>query len=298
MFRRLAPLVAFLAGRSLVAPLVALSLLACEPAALPAPHVSEPVAIPTVSAPPTAERKFGARTFRVGERWSVRTWAEGLADDGGGATQSSRYDALLHVTVLSVVGGGASGAAPARLEVRFEKSLRAYQHEPKPTDLHGKTYVLDASTETVRDASGAEASANESELVRDAYPDVGTSSRIEQALPDGLLTPGMDAPGLAEAVLRSLHPRAWTFNHGRATFKEVDGEEAVFAIALDTTSARGLHLDVSGEARFRVADRQQTRLVLRGSYEKTEPPEVQGQFSIERYFTAAVSAAPAPSSGR
>ncbi|MCA9591004.1 MAG: hypothetical protein KC657_37155 [Myxococcales bacterium] len=281
-----------------VVSVAALPLLACEPAALPAPRASEPVVIPTVTAPASSEQKFGARVFRVGERWSVRTLAEGLADDGGGATQSSEYEALLHVTVLSVVGGGATGAAPSRLELHFEKSTRAYQHVPKPTDLHGKTYVVDATSEVVRDTSGAEVGEVERELVRDAYPDVGTSSRVEQALPDGTLTPGSDAPGLAEAVLRSLHPRAWTFNRGRATFKEIDGGEAVFEISLDTTSARGLHLDVSGEARFRLADRQQTRLVLRGSYEKTEPPEVQGQFSIERYFTGAVSAAPAPSSDR
>lgn len=102
---------------------------------------------------------------------------------------------------------------------------------------------------------------------------------------------------LAAALLRAIHPRAWSLQAGTATLARVAADSAVFDVTLDAASESGLHLEVSGEARVRLTDAQLVELALDGRYETVagagaaEPP---GTFSLRRTVTSD----PAPRSDR
>lgn len=265
--------------------LIILLVCACEPPPV-APEPAAPRVVPVVEAPRvTAPARFGEARSRVGDRWTVRTRATSRTHigDSGVGPQLTEYVSALEVRVLAVAGGGEVGPAPTKLALYFLQNERTQQGALAPTALHGRRYVLDAAVDGVRDEQGAEVSADERDQVLDVFPDVGTSARLEQALPGGDLVAGQVAPGLPEAALRSLHPRAWSFEAGRATVARVDGADAELEVTLSGRSQRGLHVTLSGVVRARLSDRRLVRLRLRGPFEGRDAMgESRGEIVIER----------------
>jgi hypothetical protein len=138
----------------------------------------------------------------------------------------------------------------------------------------------------VRDASGATPSAEESERVLDVLPDIGTRTQVDQVLPDAAMAIGEARHELAGAVLRVIHPRAWTLNEGTAVLARTDGEDAVFTLGIDATGSNGLRMVVKGEAKVRLRDAHLTQIALDGSYDLAKGSASDpGTFSLRRTVT-------------
>jgi hypothetical protein len=232
--------------------------------------------------------RFGHPPAAVGMAWTVELRATSRSADGpinpsGGGEQVSVYESTYRVDVLEV-----AGPAPSRVKLRFLRNVHFYQESPLPTAIDGKEYIVDARAPHVRDATGAAVPTAESERVLDIFPDLGTRARIDEVLPDEALAIGARRDELAGAILRVIHPRAWTLRAGTATLVRVEGAHAVFEISLDAASESGLRLEVHGEARVRREDARLSELVLRGGYEpkdrgSTDPP---GSFEMRRTVTS------------
>jgi hypothetical protein len=232
---------------------------------------------------------FGHPLPVPGTAWTVKVGASSESSDAQGGEQTSTYHSEYRVEILAV-----DGPAPSRVGLRFLRNAYIYGEREAPTAIQGKEYVVDARAPHVREAGGgAAAPESEAQRVLDVFPDLGTRTRIDEVLPDEAMRIGDARDDLAGALLRVIHPRAWSLKHGTATLARVVGEAAVFDVTLDATSESGLHLEVSGEAHVRLRDAQLVELVLDGRYESvnsggtasssTEPP---GTFSLRRTVTS------------
>ena len=200
-----------------------------------------------------------------------------------GGEQLSLYESRYRVEVLAV-----AGFAPSRVKVRFLRNVRTYQERPVPTAIDGKEYIVDARAPHVRDSGDAAAPPLDTERVLDIFADLGTRARIDEVLPDIPLPIGARHDDLAGAILRVIHPRAWTLRAGTATLARVEGEHAGFKISLDAASENGVRMVVAGEARVRLRDAQLSELVLQGRYEREGPgpAEPPGTFDLRRTVTS------------
>jgi hypothetical protein len=223
----------------------------------------------------------------------VTVHASSQSEDAQGGIQRSVYESDYRVEILAV-----DGPAPSRVRLRFLRNVYVYGDRGAATAIDGKEYVVDARAPHVRDAShGGAAPEAETQRVLDVFPDLGTRTRIDEVLPDEAMRIGDERDELAGAVLRVIHPRAWTLRAGSATLARVSGDSAVFEVSLDAASESGLHLEVSGEARVRLRDAQLVELALDGRYEtkpnagRSDPP---GTFSLRRSVSSEATSGQAP----
>jgi hypothetical protein len=224
--------------------------------------------------------------------WRVVVHASSRSDDPQGGEQVSTFESEIRVEVVAV-----DGPAPSRVRMRFLRNVQTYQGQEKPTVVDGKEYFVDARAPHVRDAANAPAPEAEAQRVLDVFPDLGTRTRVDEVLPDDAMRLGERRDDLAAAVLRVIHPRAWTLHAGTATLARVDGEHAVFTLTLDASSDGGLRMNVAGEARVGLRDAQLAELSLDGSYETKKDAgvaEAPGTFSLRRVVTSD----PSPRIGR
>ena len=240
--------------------------------------------------------RFGHPAAAVGTAWSVSVQASSRSSDpatAGVSEQLSTYDSEFRVEVLAV-----DGPAPSRVKLRFLRNIHTYQGAPTPTAIDGKEYVVDARAPHVRNATGPAtnnaAPEGETQRVLDVFSDLGTRTRIDEVLPDDTMSIGERRDELAGAVLRVIHPRAWTLRTGTATLARADGEHAVFVVSLDASSENGLRMELSGEAHVRLRDASLSDLSLDGRYELASGKEPPGHFTLRRRVTSD----PAPRSDR
>ena len=268
---------------------------ACSGAARPLVVTAPELDIPRLDggAPVALEDgiRFGHPLPTVGTAWTVSVHATSVAEE-----QVSTYISEYRVEILAV-----DGPAPSRVKLRFVRNVHSYQGHDTPTVIEGKEYVVDARAPHVRDATNAAAPEPETQRVLDVFPDLGTRTRIDEVLPDRAMHIGERRDELAAAILRVIHPRAWTLREGRATLVRLDGnsgDDAVFKVSIDASSESGLTMDVSGEAHVRLADAHLTDLSLDGRYVLTKTgtatPEPPGKFNLRRRITSEA----APRSGR
>ena len=227
--------------------------------------------------------RFGHPLPVVGATWTVVVHASSQSADPGGGEQLATYDSEYVVEVVAV-----DGPAPSRVKLRFSRNAHAYQGNPVPTVLEGKEYVVDARAPHVRDASGGAAPEDETQRVLDVFPDLGTRARIDEVLPDDAMHVGDRRDDLAAAILRVIHPRAWSLRAGGATLARVTGDEGVFDVSLDATSDTGLEMQLTGTAHVRTRDARLTQLDLDGPYVLKKPgtSEPPGTFSLRRRVTS------------
>lgn len=254
---------------------------AAEPPIAPGPETS--LEIPRLDAGgaasgPGSGVRFGRVAPGVGARWSVEVHAESRAPDPQGGEQISGYESSFAVEVLAV-----SGLAPTRVRLTFATNRHTYQGRATETVIHGKTYVVDAGGPRVTTEGGAAAPEDEATRVLDVFPDLGTRARVDQVLPDDAMTIGDRRDELAAAILRIIHPRAWTLGAGEASLARVDGDDAVFAVKLDASSETGLRMELAGDARVRLRDASLSRLALEGGFEA--PGGNAGRFTLRRVVT-------------
>ena len=204
--------------------------------------------------------------------------------DPSGDLQVTTYDSNVRVEVLAV-----DGPAPSRVRLRFLQNEESFQGSAKPTLVHHKEYVVDARAPHVRDAADVAAPEAEAQRVLDVFPDLGTRTRIDQLMPTEEMEIGERRDELAAALLRIVHPRAWTMLAGSATLVRIDGEHAVFEVSLDASSESGLHMVVSGEARIALATAELAELSLDGQYDPKKTsgtPEPGGKIRYRRRVTS------------
>ena len=241
---------------------------ACTPAASPpSSPVDVPLEVPPISADASANTKSsGVRFHRVpstvGSTWHVSVEAESHTEDPQGGEQLSTYRSEYDVAVLGVDGG-----APSRVKLAFQTNVYGYQYADKPTAVHGRSYIVDVEVPHVRDAQGAAPTEEETERVLDVFPDLGTRTRIDEMLPDDAMQIGERRDELAPAVLRVIHPRAWTLISGSASLAAADAELARFDVTLDASSQSRVHMKVTGGAWVRMRDARLVRLELDGTYD-------------------------------
>ena len=276
--------------RARIRALVAAALFgACAPSTSP-PAVEPVLDIPRLdggSAAPTAPAgvRFGRVPPAVGARWKVTVSARSASADPQGGLQRSEYVSSYIVEVL-----GTNGPAPSRVRLVFEKNVQRLQGRENPTAIDGKTYVVDATPASdgaggfaVRDGSGAPVTEEEQQRVLDVVPDLGTRTQVDQILPDSAMTIGDARDELAGAILRVIHPRAWTLNKGTAVLARTQAEDAVFALTIDATGSNGIRMVVSGEAKIRLRDARLVEIALDGTYDRAMGPGPDpGTFSLRR----------------
>lgn len=258
---------------------------ACTPAASPPPVVEPSLDVPRLDGGAAESPasgvgvRFGRLAPRVGARWAVSVEAKSTATDPQGGEQRSEYVSAYNVEILET-----NGPAPSRVRLAFERNVQRYQGVDKATPIDGKTYVVDATAPHVRDATGGGAAAeDETQRVLDTFPDLGTRTQIDQVLPDSAMAIGDERHELAAAILRVIHPRAWSLNKGTAVLAKAEAEEAVFTIAIDATSQTGLRMDVKGEARVRLRDARLTTITVAGTYDHAKgSAEEPGSFALRR----------------
>ncbi len=270
---------------------LALVLSACSPRGGSSPIVEVPLDVPRLDAgsSTTHASAAGVRFGRVvpapSTRWHVDVSAKSASADAPGGTQLSEYVSSYIVEVLAT-----NGAAPSRVRLVFEKNVQQYQGIDKATAIDGKTYVVDASTSdgasgrwAVRDARGAVPSEEEIERVLDVVPDLGTRTQVDQILPDAAMAIGDARDELAGAILRVIHPRAWTLNKGTAVLARTEADDAVFTIAIDATGTNGVRMVVSGEARVRLRDARLVQMAFDGTYDRVGGSAADpGTFTLRR----------------
>jgi len=279
--------------RSVSGDVLVLAIAACSPAANPAPIATPELDVPSLeggAAEPEAAGgvRFGRMKPTIGARWRGLVRAASTAADPQGGMQRSEYVSVYTVEVL-----GTNGPAPSQVRIVFEKNVHRYQGVDKPTVIDGRTYILDTTAPAddparspVRAGSGAAPSAEEMERVLDVLPDIGTRTQIDQVLPDATMAIGEARNELAGAILRVLHPRAWTLNEGSAVLARTEGDDAVFAVSLDATGSNGLRMVVKGEAKVRLRDAWLKQIALDGSYDLADGSRSEaGTFTLRRTVT-------------
>lgn len=221
------------------------------------------------SSVPREGLRFGRIPPSIGTRWSVTVMANSTLDvfDGQATErQLSEYISAYAVEVREV-----EGPAPTRVRVVFAQNAQRYQGTLTPTPISGKTYDVGITPPYVQAASGV-ASPDEIERVLDVFPDLGTRTQVDQILPDATMKIGDERHELAEAMLRILHPRAWTLNKGTAVLATSDPEGATFTVTLDATSRGGVRIVVKGDVTIRIRDARLVSVTLEGTYQPTKPP--------------------------
>ena len=256
------------------------------PVAITAPNLDVPPLDPR--AEPVSRTRNGVHFThpvpRTGAVWLIAVSAVSRSPDPSGDLQVTSYDSNVRVEVLAV-----DGPAPSRVRLRFLQNEESFQGSPKPTLVHHKEYLVDARAPHVRDAAGVAAPEAEAQRVLDVFPDLGTRTRIDQLMPTEVMQLGERRDELAAALLRIVHPRAWTMLAGSATLVRVDGEHAVFEVSLDASSESGLHMVVSGEARIALASAELAELSLDGHYDPSKTsgtPVSGGTISYRRRVTS------------
>lgn len=227
---------------------------------------------------------FGHPVPRTGKAWRVVVQARSLSHDPSGNPQVSTYDSTFAVEIVAV-----DGPAPSRVRLRFAENAESYQGSRKPTILEGKAYFVDARAPHVRDASNASAPEAEAQRVLDVFPDLGTRTRVDQIVPTEPMQLGERRDELAAALLRIVHPRAWTLHAGTATLVRVEDGAGVFKVSLDASSESGLVMRLAGEARIALADAELVEMSLDGDYETKKdagPPEPPGTILYRRNVTS------------
>lgn len=220
--------------------------------------------------------RFGHPPATVGASWAVSTTAISTSSDPAG-DQVSSYSSSFRVTVLAV-----DGPAATKVKLHFDKNQNEYQGQDTPTVIHGKDYVVDARAPHVFDPSGTAAAEEETQRVLDAFPDIGTRSRVDEVLPESMRI-GDRRDDLAAAVVRIMHPRAWTLTSGSASLARVEGGDAVFTVKLEASSASGMTMAVAGELRARLRDSHLSSITLDGSYEpRTSSADHKGTIRYRR----------------
>lgn len=197
--------------------------------------------------------------------------------------QIATYESEVEGEVIAV-----DGPVSSRTRLRFVRNVQVFQGRENETSVHGKEYVVDVRAPHVRDPAGAAAPDGESQRVLDVVADLGTRARIDELLPDEPMHVGDRRDELAAAIVRIIHPRAWTLRTGTARLARVEDDHAVFDVSLDAASEGGLHMTLSGNARIRIRDARLEDLTLDGSYETrhdggADPP---GTFSLRRRITS------------
>jgi len=239
--------------------------------------------------------RFGHPLPVVGGRWSVAVHASSRSGEAGGGEQVSSYDSEYTVEILAV-----DGPAPSRVKLRFAINAHSYQGNPVSTALEGNEYVVDARAPHVRDATDGAAPPDEAQRVLDMFPDLGTRTRIDEVLPDDAMHLGDRRDELAGAVLRVIHPRAWTLRSGTATLVSAASDHGTFEVTLDAASDTGLEMQLKGTAQVALRDARLTDLALQGPYSipantrgpqvtplnKNAPSEPPGTFSLHRTITS------------
>jgi hypothetical protein len=233
----------------------------------------EVAASPDPSAP-AGHVRFGHPLPVVGQAFRVRVEARSLS-----AEQLSTYVSEYRVEILAV-----EGPAPSRVSLAVLRNRHTLLGQETPTSIEGRAYVVDARAPHVR-VDGAAAEEEQAQRVLDLFPDLGTRARLDEVLPDDFMRLGERRDEVAAAVLRTVHPRAWTLRAGTATLRRVEGEHAVFALALDAESASGLRMQVEGEARVRTASARLDELSLTGGYDGPSRDGGAGRFTLQRSVT-------------
>jgi len=264
-------------------------LFACARPAVPrAPEAA--LVLPPLGAAPAASAGdrpgvvFAHAPAVVGARYRVEVHATSESGDIAAAVQRSAYDSVFDAEVLAV-----DGPAPSRVRLSFSKNAHTYASTTKPTVLEGKTFVVDARAPHVRQPDDREASEEETSRVLDVFPEPGTRARLDEVLPDAPMQVGETRDAVAAAILRIVHPRAWSLTEGTATLVGTEAGNAIFRVELDATSTSGLHMRVAGEARIRLTDARLVLLSLRGGYEEPPDPAARapGRFELVRRTTDA-----------
>lgn len=251
---------------------------ACSPASAP-PAVDVGLEIPRLdggTAAPAKGIRFGRTPYRVGERWMTSVRAESVLDDDAGASQISAYVSAFRVEVLAV-----EGPAPTRLRVTFDKNAVESRGSELPTSIDGKTYVVEAHGAAVSYEDGSAALPEEKQRVLDVFPDLGTRTRLDEVLPDDPMEIGDAHDEVANAVLRILHPRAWSSEKGTASLVRVEKDVAVFRASITASNATGMTIDVSGEVNVRLSDARLAGFLLEGTYGGGGLGQT-GRFSVRR----------------
>ena len=233
--------------------------------------------------PTTDGVRFGHPAPSPGATWSVAVRASSRSEDPLGGEQISTYESEYTVEIVAV-----DGPAPSRVRLRFARNVLSFQGQAKPTVIDGKEYLVDARAPHVRDKAGGAAPEAEAQRVLDVFPDLGTRTRIDEVLPDEAMRIGERRDELAAAVLRVIHPRAWTLRVGSALLAEALGDHARFAVTLDASSDTGLRMWLTGDARVRMRDARLSELTLEGRYEQTAAgsTEPAGKFTLSRRVTS------------
>lgn len=270
---------------SLLGGLVSLALLATgcprEPEIARTP-VEAPLEVPRVDGGIVAEADPTAVHFRrvnakVGDRSHQHVLARSAWNE-----QVASYESEFVIEVLAV-----EGPAPSRVRIEFRKneSFDNVSHQATPID--GLTYVVDVKAPHVLDArTNAPPSADEIARVTDVLPDLGTRAQIDQVLPDEAMHLGDRRDDIAKAIVRILHPRIWSVDKGTAVLTRTEPDEAIFHVTLDaTSSASGMKISVSGDARVRLRDARLEGFALGGTFERPAAngdPAERGTFEVER----------------
>lgn len=265
---------------------------ACSPTASRPPVVEPVLDVPRLAGGNTQSPssgsgvRFGRSPITVGSKWAVATDARSvitMTDPLGAQVQVSEYVSRYTVEVLDV-----EGPAPTRVRLSFQQNVQRYQSIDKPTVIDGKTYVIDRAPPHVRDEAGARASEDEEQRVLDVFPDLGTRTQIDQVLPESAMEIGQERHELADAILRVIHPRAWTMTKGKGTasLARTEGQglesgSAVFEVSLDADGQNGVHMEVKGDAHVRLRDAKLVSLSLAGAYRLGTEREV-GTFTLKR----------------
>jgi len=251
---------------------------ACSPAA-PAPRVSaEPILdIPRIAFDGggivESETRFSRVAPRVGQKThiTVRARSETPAGFPPVGAYVDQYESDLAVEVVAI-----EASATTEVRVTFLRNVYITGNGELPTAVDGKSYLVGVKPPYVRDENGAAAPPEQAERVLDVFPDPGTRSRIDEALPDGPLAIGDRRDDLARAVLHVMHPRAWTPERAVATLARIENGHAIFSVSLAASSASSGKMDVTGDVSIHLSGASLESISLSGTYGSD------GKFSYSR----------------
>jgi hypothetical protein len=226
--------------------------------------------------------RFVREPERVGARWRVAVRAATHEQDRPDG-QDTRYESDLDVETLAV-----SGLATTEVRVRVLRNAYVYSGVEKPNPIAGKSYVVGISEPFVRDGTGGAAAPSEAERLLDIFPDLGTRTRLDEALPDGTLAIGERRDEVARAVLRIIHPRAWQDDAASATLARVENGDAVFDVELSAhdTGGSAQNFDVRGVVRVRLRGTKLVAITLEGTYANVAGGKSEGTFTYERRISS------------
>jgi hypothetical protein len=259
-----------------------LALTGCSPAKTALPPAPPPLVIPRVGGNdsldvPSSEVRFGHVPPTVGARWTVDVEARGTPNDEQSGSEVSSYSATWTVEVLAM-----DGPAITRARMKFGRCVQEWRGTETPRSITDHSYVVDATGPDVVDEQHGNIDANEATAVLNLLPDLGTRTQIDQLMPDKPMAIGESRPELAGAVVRVMHPTAWTLVRGTAVLARIEAGEAVFDVTLVATSST-FRIDLAGDVKLRLKDVRLTAISLVGAYEVVSGAnKSDGRFSYRR----------------